>query len=158
VKEKRLKTDQYSKYVREMYWPKVSVKKQLELEHIKTTLRNTSIRKSAKDLEDVDEEEDPKGTPGGKKMNGYEKPWRDAMSKNPHRGSESVKGSPSYNERFPASAKKDMKTQRFMSQDPSTGRNFERSVSQQGTFKYVVPNNNESFRNGNSYLQELHMS
>jgi len=31
----------------EMYWPKVSVKKQLELEVIKTTLKNQAIRKSA---------------------------------------------------------------------------------------------------------------
>jgi len=40
VKEKKMKIDNYSKYVKEMYWPKVSVKKQLEMEHIITTLNN----------------------------------------------------------------------------------------------------------------------
>ena len=54
-----------------MYWPKVSVKKQLELEHVKGTLKNQSIRK------DEDEEQ------GLKKNNKHDKPWRDAMSKNP---------------------------------------------------------------------------
>jgi len=39
-KEKREKVDNYSKYVKEMYWPKVSVKKQLEMEHIIKTLKN----------------------------------------------------------------------------------------------------------------------
>jgi|TARA_B110000305_G_C19307932_1_gene572525 hypothetical protein len=40
VLEKANKIDNYAKYVREMYWPKVSVKKQLELEHVKGTLKN----------------------------------------------------------------------------------------------------------------------
>ena len=40
VKQKKDKVGNYAKYVREMYWPKVSVKKQLELEVIKTTLKN----------------------------------------------------------------------------------------------------------------------
>lgn len=31
VKEKREKQDNYAKYVRETYWPSVSVKKKLEL-------------------------------------------------------------------------------------------------------------------------------
>ena len=31
VKEKKLKINNYSRYVREIFWPKVSVKKQLEL-------------------------------------------------------------------------------------------------------------------------------
>ena len=39
-REQKLKIDSYSKYVREMYWPKVSAQKQLELEHIRTTLKN----------------------------------------------------------------------------------------------------------------------
>lgn len=39
TKEKREKIDNYAKYVREMYWPKVSVKKQLELEHVKNSLK-----------------------------------------------------------------------------------------------------------------------
>lgn len=41
------KLDNYSKYVREMYWPKVSEKKQLELEIIKNTIETRSIRKTA---------------------------------------------------------------------------------------------------------------
>ena len=32
IKEKREKQDNYAKYVRETYWPSVSVKKQMELE------------------------------------------------------------------------------------------------------------------------------
>jgi len=40
VKEKKDKIDKYAKYVREMYWPKVSVKKQLELEHLKRAQKN----------------------------------------------------------------------------------------------------------------------
>lgn len=45
IAEKANKIDNYAKYVREMYWPKVSVKKQLELEHVKGTLKNAAIRK-----------------------------------------------------------------------------------------------------------------
>lgn len=48
-KEKRDKIDNYAKYVREMYWPNVSLKKQLELEHVKSTLHNQNIRKSIED-------------------------------------------------------------------------------------------------------------
>ena len=69
-----MKIDNYAKYVREMYWPKVSVKKQLELEHIKTTLKHSSLRKRAVELEQ--EKALHKGE-------AYEKPWRKAMSKNP---------------------------------------------------------------------------
>ena len=70
-----------------MYWPKVSVKKQLELEVIKTSLKNQAIRKSAQDLEAVkyDEEGNPIREPKPKVGLGYEKPWRDAMSKKPPR-------------------------------------------------------------------------
>ena len=39
-KEKKDKRENYAKYVREMYWPNVSLKKQLELEHVKSTLHN----------------------------------------------------------------------------------------------------------------------
>ena len=69
-KDQKQKIDNYSKYVREMYWPKVSVKKQLELEHIVTTLKNSSIRKSAGDLEAVSEQHGDE----------YDRPWRLAMS------------------------------------------------------------------------------
>lgn len=68
VLEKANKIDNYAKYVREMYWPKVSVKKQLELEHVKGTLKNQAIRKE-------DEEQAKKAK--------YDKPWREAMVKNP---------------------------------------------------------------------------
>ena len=34
-KDHKEKIDNYAKYVREMYWPKVSLKKQLEMEHIR---------------------------------------------------------------------------------------------------------------------------
>jgi hypothetical protein len=50
TKEKREKVDNYAKYVREMYWPKVSVKKQLELEHIKNNLKVLPIRNSQESL------------------------------------------------------------------------------------------------------------
>ena len=65
-----MKIDNYSKYVKEMYWPKVSVKKQLEMEHIITTLNNQSIRRSAEDIS-----VDPDERPGD-----YDRPWRAAMS------------------------------------------------------------------------------
>ena len=53
TKEKREKIDNYAKYVREMYWPKVSVKKQLELEHVKNSLKVQPIRKSQESLHDL---------------------------------------------------------------------------------------------------------
>lgn len=71
IAEKVNKIDNYAKYVREMYWPKVSVKKQLELEHVKGTLKNRAIEKS------IESEEQ------GHKKVGYDKPWREAMAKNP---------------------------------------------------------------------------
>ena len=37
-KLKAQKLDNYSKYVKEMYWPKLSPKKQLELEIIRNTI------------------------------------------------------------------------------------------------------------------------
>jgi hypothetical protein len=71
VKETRSKIDNYAKYVKEMYYPKVSVKKQLEMEHVISTLKHQSIRRS----QDMDSEED-NGLPKGD----YERPWRDALS------------------------------------------------------------------------------
>ena len=38
--------DNYAKYVKEMYWPKVSEKKQLELEKVRESIRNASVRRS----------------------------------------------------------------------------------------------------------------
>ena len=46
-KQRKDKIVNYAKYIREMYWPKVSVKKQLELEHIKSTLKNQPFRNSS---------------------------------------------------------------------------------------------------------------
>ena len=66
--------------VREMYWPKVSVKKQLELEVIKTNIKNKSIRRSAADLHNLDE--NPRLQPN-KGLGYHDKPWRKAMSKGP---------------------------------------------------------------------------
>jgi hypothetical protein len=48
-----------------MYWPKVSVKKQLELEQIKSTLKTEALRKSVTKEEDSDDEGDVK-IPGKK--------------------------------------------------------------------------------------------
>lgn len=62
-----------------MYWPKVSVKKQLELEQIKSTLKTSPLRKSATKEENSDDEEDIK-IPGKKYLN-YDRPWQLAMSK-----------------------------------------------------------------------------
>ena len=75
VKEKRNKQSNYAKYVKEMYWPKVSVKKQLEMEHIITTLKHTSLKKKD-DASGSEEEEAPEELPKGE----YHKPWRDAMT------------------------------------------------------------------------------
>ena len=61
-----------------MYWPKVSVKKQLELEQFKSTLKTEALRKSVSRPEDSDE--DDVKIPGKKYLN-YEKPWQLAMSK-----------------------------------------------------------------------------
>jgi len=61
-----------------MYWPKVSVKKQLELEQIKSTLKTEALRKSVSRPEDSDE--DDVKIPGKKYLN-YEKSWQLAMSK-----------------------------------------------------------------------------
>ena len=82
VKEKVDKINNYSRYVREIFWPKVSVKKQLELEHIKSNLKNQNIRRSAQDLQNLDENGNIQNSPK-KRVGGYERPWRKAMSKNP---------------------------------------------------------------------------
>ncbi len=59
TKQKKEKIDNYGKYVREMYWPKVSVKKQLELEHIKSTLKTEVLRKSlSKGRQSIDEDDE----------------------------------------------------------------------------------------------------
>jgi hypothetical protein len=78
-KEKRDKIDNYAKYVREMYWPNVSLKKQLELEHVKGTLHHKGLRSSIDDeLFDADGKPIKKPNSGG-----YERPWRKAMKKGP---------------------------------------------------------------------------
>jgi hypothetical protein len=76
--EKKEKLDNYAKYVREMYWPKVSVKKQLELEHIRSNLRNQPLRKSMEDMPPENED-----AANSRKHLNYDKPWRDRMSKKP---------------------------------------------------------------------------
>jgi hypothetical protein len=40
VKKRTEKIDSYAKYVKEMYWPKVSLKKQIELEYQQMNLRH----------------------------------------------------------------------------------------------------------------------
>lgn len=77
-KEKKEKIDNYAKYVREMYWPSVSLKKQLELEHVKSTLHTGNIRKSIDETTEA-EANLPKSGPGIH----YERPWRKAMAKAP---------------------------------------------------------------------------
>ena len=62
-----------------MYWPKVSVKKQLELEQIRSTLKTTALQKSPTKIEESDEEDDIK-IPGKQYLN-YDKPWQLAMSR-----------------------------------------------------------------------------
>ena len=50
-KKKRLeKAQSYARQVKEMYWPKVSEVKKLELEQIKESLKSQNIRRSAADL------------------------------------------------------------------------------------------------------------
>lgn len=79
------KAENYSKYVREMYWPKASSKKHLELEALKSNMHHQSILKSADSLS-----RSPKRTPQSelpkKKPGEYEKPWRLMMSKSPLEG------------------------------------------------------------------------
>jgi hypothetical protein len=45
----------YAKYVKEMYWPKVSARKQLELETIKEHLKSQNIRRSSQHLKNRDQ-------------------------------------------------------------------------------------------------------
>jgi hypothetical protein len=88
------KIGNYSKYVREMYWPKASTKKQLELEIIKNTIETRSIRKTAdsqlrspnkgemgEDLNEIDLM--GSGKPSKKKVGEYERPWLKNMMKTP---------------------------------------------------------------------------
>ena len=42
----------YSNYVKEMYWPKVSMKKQIELEQLKNSLKNIKFVKKLEDIND----------------------------------------------------------------------------------------------------------
>lgn len=44
------KIGSYAKYVKEMYWPKVSEAKKLELEQIKESLTSQKVRRSNADL------------------------------------------------------------------------------------------------------------
>ena len=70
-----------------MYWPKASVKKQLELEIIKATMVHKSIRKSV----DISPSKDPnnedntldESSPNVKKVGQYDKPWRINLAKTP---------------------------------------------------------------------------
>jgi hypothetical protein len=50
-KKKRMeKAQSYARQVKEMYWPKVSEVKKLELEQIKEQLKSQNVRRSAADL------------------------------------------------------------------------------------------------------------
>ena len=72
----------YGKYVKEMYWPKTSVKKQVELQLLQNELRSKQVRRSAMDLQSVgDEDGTTSGSPKRRGL-GYERPWRKAISKN----------------------------------------------------------------------------
>ena len=63
-----------------MYWPKVSVKKLLELEHILNNLKVQPLRKS---MDELQEEGDGEKNESPRKHLNYDKPWRDRMSKKP---------------------------------------------------------------------------
>ena len=78
-KDKRDKVDNYAKYVREMYMPAVSLKKQLELEHVKQTLHHPNLRKSIEES-NLDDDGNPKPKANAEPGK-YERPWRAAMSK-----------------------------------------------------------------------------
>ena len=69
VRKKAEKVESYSKYVREMYWPKVSVKKQMELENLKESLKGYAVRHSAHELKTVD-------GAGADGASGGDRPWR----------------------------------------------------------------------------------
>lgn len=45
-KKQAEKVNNYAKYVKEMYWPKVSPRKQLELEQVKESLKSANVRRS----------------------------------------------------------------------------------------------------------------
>lgn len=84
------KKENYAKYVKEMYWPKVSAKKQQELEYNKRHIRHVSLRKSAHEVETP-------GKSGIKKSpirNGssivYDRPWRAAIGKGNSKGGGSI--------------------------------------------------------------------
>lgn len=62
-----------------MYWPSVSLKKQLELEHVKSTLHHDNIRKSV-DQQRLSGAEANAGPKSGSGLR-YERPWRKAMAK-----------------------------------------------------------------------------
>lgn len=62
-----------------MYRPAVSVKKQLELEHVKASLRHQALRKSAKNLHG--RELSSAGGDEVKKGVNYDRPWRGAMAR-----------------------------------------------------------------------------
>ena len=49
LKENSTKVENYAKYVKEMYWPKASVRKQLELEQLKINMKHQPVRKSEQD-------------------------------------------------------------------------------------------------------------
>ena len=61
-----------------MYWPKVSVKKQHELEQAKLAVRH-QLRKSSNDANNDSIEVDDNGQIRRKKAGEYARPWRDAM-------------------------------------------------------------------------------
>jgi hypothetical protein len=77
VREQREKLQNYSKFVKEMYQPKVSPKKRFELEQLKGKLHT-----HAKKVDEDEFEVDQYGNPIKRKKKGFnEKPWRDAVAR-----------------------------------------------------------------------------
>lgn len=60
--------ENYAKMVKEMHWPKASIKKAMQLEQIKATLKHLPLRKS-----DYDQHPSTEKKPPGS----YNRPWRD---------------------------------------------------------------------------------
>ena len=73
-KRKVEKIDNYSKYVKEMYWPKVSSKKQQELESLK--IKNLKYNRRS-----VERSPEQLMKKGSVPESGYERPWRAAITK-----------------------------------------------------------------------------
>lgn len=62
--------ENYAKMVKEMHWPKASMKKAMQLEQIKATLKHQPLRKSDYDQHPTTEKKPP---------GSYNRPWRDGV-------------------------------------------------------------------------------